>query len=63
MNPLTVGNDKYLVAARGEKGWVRNLRVAGEGELRVGRSVDATASDETLRAIADRHPVFEIGQA
>lgn len=27
----------YLVAPRGETGWVRNLRVAGRGELRRGR--------------------------
>lgn len=95
MNPLTIGDSTYLVAARGETEWVRNLRIAGEGELRVGRSVavfvaeevpadqkpellreylrrwkaevgaffagvDATASDESLRAIADSHPVFAV---
>ncbi|WP_030210587.1 nitroreductase/quinone reductase family protein [Streptomyces sp. NRRL S-87] len=29
----------YLVSARGHSQWVRNMRVAGGGELRVGRKV------------------------
>lgn len=32
--PLRVGGDTYLVSPRGETDWVRNLRTAGEGELR-----------------------------
>lgn len=31
----------YLVSPRGEGQWVRNLRVAGTGELRVGRRTEA----------------------
>ncbi|MGW2225198.1 nitroreductase family deazaflavin-dependent oxidoreductase [Streptomyces formicae] len=31
--------DQYLVSARGHSQWVRNMRVAGGGELRVGRKV------------------------
>jgi deazaflavin-dependent oxidoreductase (nitroreductase family) len=37
VNLLTVGDTKYLVAPRGETQWVRNLRVAGEGTLILGR--------------------------
>lgn len=37
VNPLILEGKRYLVAARGETQWVRNLRVAGGGELRVGR--------------------------
>ncbi len=37
VNPLEVGATRYLVAPRGETEWVRNLRAAGEGELRLGR--------------------------
>jgi deazaflavin-dependent oxidoreductase (nitroreductase family) len=36
VNPLTVDGQHYLVAPRGETQWVRNLRVAGAGELRLG---------------------------
>jgi deazaflavin-dependent oxidoreductase (nitroreductase family) len=37
VNLLTVDGTHYLVAARGETQWVRNLRVAGTGALLVGR--------------------------
>ena len=37
VNLLTHEGVRYLVAPRGVTQWVRNLRVAGEGELRVGR--------------------------
>jgi deazaflavin-dependent oxidoreductase (nitroreductase family) len=50
VNLLTVNGEHYLVAPRGETHWVRNLRAAPTGELRVGRRVqvfDATElSDE-----------------
>lgn len=36
VNVLTHQGRRYLVSPRGETQWVRNLRVAGEGELRVG---------------------------
>lgn len=36
VNPLDLDGRRYLVAPRGETQWVRNLRVAGEGTLRVG---------------------------
>jgi deazaflavin-dependent oxidoreductase (nitroreductase family) len=40
VNLLTFEGEQYLVAPRGVTQWVRNLRVAGEGELRVGRRVE-----------------------
>lgn len=93
VNLLTLDGERYLVAPRGRTQWVRNLRAAGGGELRVGRrteaftaveladadkpavlrayllrwkfevgvffdGVDASASDETLLAIAPGYPVF-----
>ena len=41
VNLLTLDGDRFLVAPRGQTQWVRNLRVAGGGELRVGRRVRA----------------------
>jgi deazaflavin-dependent oxidoreductase (nitroreductase family) len=46
VNLLTVGDQRYLVAPRGETQWVRNLRVAGGGELRVGRHTEAFRATE-----------------
>ena len=98
VNVLDHDGRRYLVAPRGTTQWVRNLRAAGGGELRVGRrvepfrateiadddkadvlrgylrrwklevgvffdGVDDKASDDELRAIADRHPVFRIEPA
>lgn len=37
VNPLSVDGEEFLVSARGEAEWVRNLRAAGGGELRHGR--------------------------
>jgi len=98
VNVLDHDGCRYLVAPRGTTQWVRNLRAAGTGELRVGRRVEAfratemadddkvdvlrgylrrwkmevgvffdgvddKASDDELRAIADRHPVFLVEPA
>jgi deazaflavin-dependent oxidoreductase (nitroreductase family) len=95
VNLLTVDGVRYLVAPRGETQWVRNLRAAGQGSLRVGKrvetftfrelgddekpgilraylkrwkfevgvffdGVDASASDEELRQIGPKHPVFRV---
>ena len=40
VNLLTFDGQRYLVAPRGVTEWVRNLRVAGEGTLRVGRRTE-----------------------
>jgi deazaflavin-dependent oxidoreductase (nitroreductase family) len=37
VNLLTVDGSEYLVAPRGHTQWVRNIRVAGGGRLRLGR--------------------------
>ena len=48
VNPLTVDDDRYLVAPRGETQWVRNLRAAGGGELRLGRKAEPFRAQELL---------------
>src|SRR4051812_25909701 len=98
VNLLNYEGDRYLVAPRGGTQWVRNLRVARNGELRVGRRVEAFdayeiaddqkvsilraylqrwkmevgvffdgvgpgSTDDELRAIADKHPVFRVTAA
>jgi deazaflavin-dependent oxidoreductase (nitroreductase family) len=40
VNLLDHDGARYLVAPRGQTQWVRNLRAAGTGELRVGRRVE-----------------------
>ena len=68
VNPLRHDGAEYLVAPRGNTQWVRNLRVAGQGELRTGRRVLAfTATEvadadkpEILRAYLRRWK-FEVG--
>jgi deazaflavin-dependent oxidoreductase (nitroreductase family) len=40
VNLMTYNGAQYLVAPRGVTQWVRNLRVAGEGELRVGKGIE-----------------------
>jgi deazaflavin-dependent oxidoreductase (nitroreductase family) len=46
VNLLTIDGARYLVAPRGHTQWVRNLRVAGEGELRVGRRTEPFRATE-----------------
>jgi deazaflavin-dependent oxidoreductase (nitroreductase family) len=46
VNPLRLDGGRYLVAARGETQWVRNLRAAGVAELRVGRRVEQVRAVE-----------------
>ena len=55
-NPLTVAGQRYLVAPRGHTQWVRNLRVAGAGERRLGRKVEPFTAVEL--ADADKTPVL-----
>ncbi len=62
VNLLTIDGQDYLVAPRGTTQWVRNLRVAGEGQLRLGRRVETfhptelpdDAKMEVLRAYLKR---------
>ncbi|MFE4305964.1 nitroreductase/quinone reductase family protein [Streptomyces sp. NPDC056891] len=95
VNLLTVDGVRYLVAPRGHVQWTHNMRVAGGGQLILGKHVqDFTvvevadddkpallraylkrwkaevgvffggvgpdSSDEELRAIAPKHPVFRV---
>jgi deazaflavin-dependent oxidoreductase (nitroreductase family) len=46
VNLLSFDGENYLVAARGETQWVRNLRASGEGELRVGRRTQRFTPEE-----------------
>jgi deazaflavin-dependent oxidoreductase (nitroreductase family) len=68
VNLLVHEGQRYLVAPRGHTQWVRNMRVAGGGELHIGRRVEVfTATEladadkpEILRAYLKRWK-FEVG--
>jgi deazaflavin-dependent oxidoreductase (nitroreductase family) len=69
VNPLRlVDGARYLVAPRGNTQWVRNMRAAGAGELRIGRKVEPFTATEVaddakpaiLRAYLKRWK-FEVG--
>ena len=69
VNLLTLDGQTYLVAPRGTTQWVRNIRVAGGGELRVGRRVTAFTVQElpdgdkppVIRAYLERW-AWEVGR-
>ncbi|MGN6132770.1 MAG: nitroreductase family deazaflavin-dependent oxidoreductase [Nocardioidaceae bacterium] len=46
VNLLTWDGSRYLVAPRGVTQWVRNLRVAGEGTLRLGKRAETFRATE-----------------
>ncbi|WP_326764070.1 nitroreductase family deazaflavin-dependent oxidoreductase [Streptomyces sp. NBC_01591] len=58
VNPHTHQGAQYLVSARGHSQWVRNMRAAGGGELRVGRRVRTfeavEIADDAEKALAVR---------
>ncbi|MQY23145.1 nitroreductase family deazaflavin-dependent oxidoreductase [Nocardia macrotermitis] len=56
VNVLTTDGRRYLVAPRGHTQWVRNLRVSGAGELRLGRKSEAFTAIEL--SDADKIPVL-----
>lgn len=95
VNLLVYDGRRYLVSPRGLTQWVRNLRAAGTGELRLGKraegfrgreladdekvpvlreylsrwkaevgiffeGVGPDSSDDQIRAIAAKHPAFEV---
>lgn len=68
VNLLEHRGRRYLVSPRGEGQWVRNLRAAGTGELRVGRHTEVFRGRElpdeekvpVLRAYLKRWK-FEVG--
>ncbi|MGA4964739.1 nitroreductase family deazaflavin-dependent oxidoreductase [Streptomyces pseudogriseolus] len=56
VNPHVHAGEQYLVSARGHSQWVRNMRAAGGGELRVGRKVRTFTAVEIPDA--ERLPVL-----
>ena len=69
VNLMPLAGHRYLVAPRGHVQWVRNLRVAGGGELVLGRRVETFRAQEladadkpaVLRAYLKRWK-FEVGR-
>ena len=56
VNVLTFEGARYLVAPRGHTQWVRNLRVAGDGQLLLGRRRERFVASEI--ADADKEPIL-----
>jgi deazaflavin-dependent oxidoreductase (nitroreductase family) len=50
VNLLPLDGELYLLAPRGHTQWVRNLRAAGTGELRLGRKAEAFSAVEVADA-------------
>jgi hypothetical protein len=59
VNPLTLDGRRYLLAARGQTQWVRNLRVSGWAELTVGRRTERI----TAREITDPAEIVPVLRA
>ncbi|MGA6203418.1 nitroreductase/quinone reductase family protein [Nocardia testacea] len=59
VNLMTAADgQRYLVAPRGHTQWVRNLRVAGTGELRLGRRTEVFTAVEV--ADTDKVPLLRL---
>jgi hypothetical protein len=57
VNLLTLDDNRYLVAPRGETQWVRNLRAAaGNGELALGKKIEPFHAVEV--GDADKPPIL-----
>jgi deazaflavin-dependent oxidoreductase (nitroreductase family) len=56
VNLLTIDGIEYLVAPRGHTQWVKNLRVAGVGRLRLGRRITEFTAIEV--PVEDRLPIL-----
>ena len=69
VNLLSLEGERYLVAPRGQTQWVRNMRVAREGQLLLGKSREPFTASEIpdaekepiLRAYL-KHWKWEVGQ-
>lgn len=46
INPLSLGGKRYLVAARGETQWVRNLRITRTARIALGRKTETVRVEE-----------------
>jgi len=58
INVLTHEGGRYLLAPRGHTQWVRNLRAAGEAELRLGRRTEPITATEV--ADVDKIPLIRV---
>jgi deazaflavin-dependent oxidoreductase (nitroreductase family) len=58
VNPFELDGRTYLLAPRGTTQWVRNLRAAGEGELRSGRKVRHFRAEEV--ADSEKLPLLRL---
>lgn len=56
VNPLAFDGNRYLVAPRGHTQWVRNLRVAGRGNLLLGRRSEPFSAVEVPDA--EKEPIL-----
>ncbi|MFF0113464.1 nitroreductase family deazaflavin-dependent oxidoreductase [Streptomyces prasinus] len=56
VNPMTLDGARYLVAPRGHVQWTHNMRVAGGGELRLGKDVEVFTATEV--ADDDKPPLL-----
>lgn len=57
VNVLEMDGARYLVAPRGDTQWVRNLRAAGTGELRIKGRTEAFSATEV--ADPDQQPIID----
>lgn len=57
VNVLIYQGARYLVSPRGETQWVRNLRAAGDAQLRRGNSIDKVRVAEEV-AVEGRPPIL-----
>jgi deazaflavin-dependent oxidoreductase (nitroreductase family) len=58
VNLLIHEDARYLVAPRGETEWVRNIRAAGGGELRIGRTSEPIQVVELTDA--EKPPILQV---
>ncbi len=58
VNPFEIDGRTYLLAPRGTTQWARNLRAAGEGELRVGKKARRFRAEEV--ADAEKLPLLRV---
>lgn len=56
VNPLSLGGRRYLIAARGETEWVRNIRLSRTARLTLGRETETVRVEEV--ADRDKPPVL-----
>jgi F420H(2)-dependent quinone reductase len=56
VNPLTLGGQRYLVAARGETEWVRNIRVSRTARLTFGGKTETVRVEEVVDR--DKAPIL-----